>query len=317
MTDPQIAQVKIEKKPNSMQCSTGGLWSYTFTISNVSTTTATGTMPIAFIDTMPAGATNYVSAAPPPWGCVPFGGPGQIKCLHPPGSIPAGGQLAVTVTFQISPSYKQPTLTNCSEFFVGQGAVASMQRRGAEAMDANALRSYLEVRGIATMPQATAIVLKPDDKSCVTVNIVQPVAIRSTSCASPMVPGPVAGQCVCPEGTMQRGRRCVPPIECRAPLIRNPVGTACVCPAGTVQRGRECVRPPVCNPPAKLNRRGACECPRDMIARGNTCIERERQRPDITPGDIMRVIPGSGRDRPAEPRGGGGIQGPSESPGRR
>jgi hypothetical protein len=150
------------------------------------------------------------------------------------------------------------------------------------------------------------------------------------SCQPPMVPGPVAGQCLCPQGTVQQGKRCVPPIECRSPLIPNAAGTDCVCRPGLVQKGRTCVEPVVCNPPAKLNRRGACQCPTDMVAKGNSCVERERQGPQISPGDIIRNIPGGGRDIPRggrdndNPRGGrdtdpprGGGQGPVDLPGRR
>jgi von Willebrand factor type A domain/Domain of unknown function DUF11 len=143
------------------------------------------------------------------------------------------------------------------------------------------------------------------------------------TCKSPMIPGPLAGQCICPAGTVQKGRECVRPIVCRAPLIPNAAGTDCVCPQGSVQRGKECIRQPVCNLPAKLNRRGACECPTDMVAKGNSCVERERRTPGISPGDIIRITPGGGRDNPrgggrdnpGSPRGGG--QSPTDLPGRR
>lgn len=138
-----------------------------------------------------------------------------------------------------------------------------------------------------------------------------------------MIPGAVAGLCNCPVGTVQKGKECVRPIVCRPPLVSNAAGSSCGCPQGTVQRGKECIKQPVCNPPAKLNRRGVCECPADMVARGNSCIERERPRPQISPGDIIRNIPGGGRDNDNlrggrdidSPRGGG--QGPADFPGRR
>ena len=147
--------------------------------------------------------------------------------------------------------------------------------------------------------------------------------VKPETCAQPMVPSPVAGVCVCPKGTVQQGKRCVPPLKCSSPLISNAAGTDCVCRPGLVQKGRTCVEPVVCNPPAKLNRRGACECPTDMVARGNSCVPRERQQPQITPGDIIRNIPGGGRDN-ENPRGGrdtdkpgGGGQGSPDFPGRR
>jgi hypothetical protein len=123
---------------------------------------------------------------------------------------------------------------------------------------------------------------------------------------------------VCPSGTVQKGRECVPRIDCREPMIPNAAGTTCVCPAGTVEQGRSCVQPTVCNPPAKLNRRGACQCPTDMVARGNTCVEREHKPQAIAPERFPGIgIPGTGpRGRPEGPGGpGGGNQG--GSPGRR
>lgn len=359
MTQPQIDQIKIEKTANATQCSPGGLCSYTFTITNLSTTTATSTFPIAFIDTMPVGATTFVPPpVPAPWTCLPLGGnPDKIKCLYPPSSIPPGGQLTVVVTFQISPNYTEPTLQNCSEFYIGQPAMLAVQRRAESAMDASTLRTYLQSRGISALSSSTPV-LNPDDKSCTTVNIIAPPGIKACppgtvqkgkecvkqetctppmipgavagqcicpqgsrrvgntcegpplpTCRPPMIPGPVAGQCICPTGTGQIGKECVRPIECRSPLIPNATGTDCVCRPGLVQKGRTCVEPVVCKAPAKLNRRGACECPTDMVARGNSCIERERKPPAITPGDIIRIIPGGGRDNSDGPRGGGEGQG--------
>jgi hypothetical protein len=151
--------------------------------------------------------------------------------------------------------------------------------------------------------------------------------VKQITCQPPMVPGPVPGQCICRPGTVPKGKECVPQIECRSPLVPNAAGTDCVCRPGLVQKGRTCVEPVVCNPPAKLNGRGnACVCPDNMVAKGNSCVE--RPRPQISPGDIIRNIPGGGRggrddDGPRGggrgndgPRGGGG-QGPMDFPGRR
>jgi uncharacterized repeat protein (TIGR01451 family) len=173
MTQPQIDQIKIDKKANSAECSPGGLCSFTYTVSNLSATTPTAFFPITFLSAMPAGAATFVPPpAPfPPWSCIPFGPPGEIKCLHPPSSIPAGGHLTVTVTFMISPNYAQPTLTNCAEFFVGNPQIAAAQRRVRDAMSASALREYLQSRGAAPTSASALPVLGPDDKSCATVKI--------------------------------------------------------------------------------------------------------------------------------------------------
>lgn len=167
-----------------------------------------------------------------------------------------------------------------------------------------------------------------------------------TVCASPLVPGSVAGQCVCPQGTelqvrnqrrqcvptpacrppmvtneagicvcpagtTQRGRECVPAAVCRAPMVANARGTACVCPPGLVQRGRECVRSIECRPPAQANRAGtACVCPRGMIARGRECVpERVGPRLDV-PGirsPITRTPGGEGPRGGDVPRRGGDV----------
>lgn len=76
-----------------------------------------------------------------------------------------------------------------------------------------------------------------------------------------MVQGAVPGQCICPAGKVKRGARCVEQIVCHAPLKRNQAGTACVCPEG-------------------------------MTKKGKTCAKKERERPRVTPDDVLRVLPG-------------------------
>jgi hypothetical protein len=177
--------------------------------------------------------------------------------------------------------------------------------------------------------------------------------VRPPVCQPPMISGPIPGVCMCPPGTVQKGRECVRTIECRSPLVPNSSGTTCVCPAGLVQKGRECVLPTVCTPPKIPNSAGtACVCQPGYVQRGRECVRRlecekpavpnragtacicpqgyralpkgcvriERdERPRITPGDIMRVLPGlipdgGGRGNPESPRP---DRGGGESPGRR
>jgi uncharacterized repeat protein (TIGR01451 family) len=291
MTQPQIDQIKIDKKANATQCSPGGLCSYTFTITNLSTTTATSTFPITFIDTMPPGATTFVPPpTPAPWTCLPLGGsPDKIKCLYPPSSIPPGGQLTVVVNFQISSSYTQPTLQNCSEFYIGQTAVAAAQRRDQSAMTAPVLRAYLQSRGISAL-SSTPPVLQPDDKSCTTVNIVQAPTLLlppPPACQPPMVPGPIPGVCVCPTGTTLVGRECVRPPVCQPPMIPGPIPGVCVCPPGTVQQGRECLPPPpppACQPPMVPGPiPGVCLCPPGTVQRGRECVRPIECRSPLVP----------------------------------
>jgi hypothetical protein len=133
------------------------------------------------------------------------------------------------------------------------------------------------VAGACICPQGTTLV----NGKCVPVD----------SCQPPLVMIPGAG-CRCPNGEVPVNGKCVKTIVCRPPLVPNAAGTDCVCRRGLVLRRGKCVEPIVCRAPATLNRAGtACVCPDNMIKRGNTCVERER-RPVITPGDIIRVIPG-------------------------
>jgi hypothetical protein len=151
-------------------------------------------------------------------------------------------------------------------------------------MDASAMRAYLQSRGLSALPQSTSVVLQPDDKSCTTVNIVQPVGIRTT-CTPPMVPGPVPGQCVCPLGTTLVGRECVkappPPPVCAPPLVPDPVAGQCICPLGTTLVGRECVpagvhtsAPATCDPSTTLKRGDDCACryPGMMKSSAGACM---------------------------------------------
>jgi uncharacterized repeat protein (TIGR01451 family) len=187
MTDQQIAQIKIEKKADSAHCTAGGTCSFTYTVTNTGNTSTS--FPITFLAAMPPGAATLVSASPAPWTCLPLSG-GQIKCLYPPPigggtPIPPGGSISVTVTYQISSTF-QGTLTNCTEFFVGQTQVgarasAALQRRLSDRMDIETLRAYLRSRGLAPNPEYTARqpALGPDDKSCASVIVTAPQATQA------------------------------------------------------------------------------------------------------------------------------------------
>lgn len=272
-----------------------------------------GANVITVTDVVPAGMT-FNSATGTNWTCatLPAAAGSTITCTYTGAGPTAPNQSLGTIDIVATAmgSAPFPPFTNCAMVGLKPGSGLS---------DVN----------------------PPNDKSCVTVTKPPRVdcpppmvpgavpgqcicpqgtvlkgkeCVKQEACALPMIPGPVAGVCVCPQGLVQQGERCVPPLQCRSPLVPNAAGTVCVCKPGLVPKGRTCVEQPTCNPPAKLNRRGACECPTDMVARGNSCIERERPRPQISPGDIIRNIPGGGRDTDS-PRGGG--QGPTDFPGKR
>jgi len=119
----------------------------------------------------------------------------------------------------------------------------------------------------------------------------------AASCPPPMVQGAAPGVCVCPEGTVQHGKECVPrgrPIECRRPLIPNAAGTACVCPDDMVRKGRACVHP-------------AVKCPRGMVNVDGRCVRKppEREQPGRNP-NRPTGFPGRGGGESGGGGGGGG-----------
>lgn len=191
MSDQTLASLSIQKQANSTTCTPGGLCSYTFNFTN--TTTSVYNKPIVFTDVMPAGSSMYVPTPPPPapWSCAPFmGSPDQTQCLIRYPNIPPGGTVSLTISFQLSPTYNQSTLTNCAEFYNGS-APSAMRRASPQnygMKSAEELRAYLAMRGINEPPSlppaapsaklktasAALPVLGADDRSCTTVNIVQP-----------------------------------------------------------------------------------------------------------------------------------------------
>ena len=101
-------------------------------------------------------------------------------------------------------------------------------------------------------------------------------------CPPPMVPGPVAGTCICPQGTTLVDGKCVPVDSCQPPLVMIP-GAGCGCPPGTVLRGKECVRPIVCHAPLIPNAAGTeCVCRDGLILRNGKCVEEEKPRREQT-----------------------------------
>jgi len=90
-------------------------------------------------------------------------------------------------------------------------------------------------------------------------------------CIGPDCPSPPPG---CPPPMVRR------PVEGR-PIVGVPAEGECICPPGTVLRGKECVRrPPVCPPTRVLNADGHCVCRRGTVPRGDRCVPRvQREHP--------------------------------------
>jgi von Willebrand factor type A domain/Domain of unknown function DUF11 len=158
-------------------------------------------------------------------------------------------------------------------------------------------------QGIMACPEGTTRQVKNGTSACLPT---------PSACVLPMVAGPVAGQCLCPQGTVLRGKECVKTPTCQPPMVVGPVAGQCICPQGMTKKGSRCVEQVVCRQPAKLNSRGtACVCPTNMVAKGNSCVERDR----ITPKDVMRGfdglrgLGGGGGGRTPDGAGKGGGQG--------
>lgn len=126
----------------------------------------------------------------------------------------------------------------------------------------------------------------------------------------------------CPQGTVRRGRECVKASVCRPPMVPGPIAGECVCKAGMRKVGARCVERLTCRAPAFANKTDtACLCPKGMTKKGNSCIEQEVKRPRVTPNDVIRVLPGvlgpgfgGGGGKPRD-GGGGDAGGGSKSPG--
>ena len=260
---------------------------------------------VVVTDTVPANMTfNTIGGSG--WVCTPPGGPAGtvITCAYN-GNVGVGQVLPpIHVDATSTSGAPYPPVTNCA-------LVGLTTTSGLTDMNSGNNNSCVTVSKptTCTPPQV------PNSQGI----CVYPPPLPPPVCTPPMVPGPIAGQCICPQGTVLRGRECVKTIVCRPPLMSNAAGTDCVCRPGLVKRQGKCVEPVMCRDPATLNAAGTgCNCPRGWVKKGNGCErEREREQPRITPNDVIRNIPGifpggGGRDRGGDRGGGeqgGGVRG--------
>ena len=145
--------------------------------------------------------------------------------------------------------------------------------------------------------------------------LVDDKCVQPPACRPPMVPGSAPGSCVCPSGTTLVNGKCVTPTACKPPMVPGAGPGGCVCPPGTTLRGGRCIEPITCRAPARPNGSGtACVCPENLQLKNGKCVERERRGPAVSPGDVIRNVPGiigpgGGRRSPGGPvgpSGGGG-----------
>ena len=234
--------------------------------------------------------------------CRPIGVP--VRTCDPATTITRGAECPCRYPNMVRTSKRACMCLSGASFVAGRGCVPRLECPPPLVPG--------PVPGVCVCPAGTTLV----GRECV----------RPTVCPPPMVPGPVAGQCIDVRPT------CTPPKVMRRGQC---VDVRPTCDPPKVMRRGQCVDVrPTCEPP-KVMRRGQCvdvrgrPCAirrRNSIAamcanvrgiwrREERCIPSGAGRPTITPGDIIRNIPGRGRDTPRDPRG--GSQGPTESPGRR
>jgi hypothetical protein len=293
-------------------------------IINVGPPITFGPGQLTVTESIPAGYT-VTSINAPNWTCSPTSlvGAGTVTCTYN-----VGGSLATSVgltdSITIDGMLTDPgPLRNCATVTVG----ASM---GVDSNLANNTVCRPIGEPVRTCDPATTTtrgaecacrypnMVRTSKRACMCLSggtfVDGRGCISRLECAPPLVPNAAGTDCVCPKGTEQKGKECVRVLDCRAPWIPNASRTDCICRNGFVEKGRECVRPVVCKAPAKLNRRGECECPTNMVAKGKTCVPRERQGPSVTPGDIIKMLPGGSRDKPSDP---GRGKEKADTPGRR
>jgi hypothetical protein len=301
---------------------------FDMTVTNIGAAIGSGGT-IVVTDTVPANMT-FNTMGGSGWACVPPGGPAgtQITCTY--GSAAVSGQVlpVIHVDATATGGAPYPPVTNCA--LVGVATASGLSDTNAANNSSCVTVTKPRICSPPLVANTEGICVQPPP-ACLPPMVPGPIAgqcmcpqgsvlrgkecVKVTTCQPPMVPGPVAGQCICPQGTVLRGKECVRPIVCKSPLVPNAAGTACGCRPGLVLRQGRCVEPVECRAPATLNSAGtACQCPRGMVAKGNSCIERERPRVD--PNDVIRNIPGvfgpggGGRGQPSSPRDGGKEENP-------
>lgn len=311
-----------------------------------------GTNNITVTDTVPIGM-DFISYVGPNWSCLPMPTPGgsTVTCTYI-GAGPSGpgslGSIAFTGSATVPPPY--PDYTNSAAVIsLMSGLVDSnpsnntsgsvtlhktlpcsqpaacnpvtSQMRGGECvcrypnMVRNAQgvctcldgQTFAAGRGCVKPPDVCPPPMVPGFVAgqciCPPGTVLHGTeCVKQTTCQPPMVQGPVVGVCICPPGTVQKGRECVRQITCSAPKVPNAAGKECICPQGTVQKGRECV-------PARAQPEKPKRCPEGTAKQGSKCVKQEKPKVNITPGDVINgigVIRGIGGRS-----GGGGAAAPS------
>jgi hypothetical protein len=163
--------------------------------------------------------------------------------------------------------------------------------------DANASGHIGGVR-ILALPCASPVV----DSGRPAATSAPPGTTTPIACVGPDCRNACTPTCICPPGTVLKGRECVkervcPPgmvlqngeckrvetfLRCPPPLIQNGSGTACVCPSGQVLVNGACVTQTTsCVPPMVQVPGGPCACPSGTVQQGRNCV------PQICPSPLV------------------------------
>jgi len=127
----------------------------------------------------------------------------------------------------------------------------------------------------------------------------------TTTCVGPNCPKVCVPTCVCPPGTVLKGRECVKVEICKEPMVPGPTPGSCVCPHGTVLKDGKCRKdlvptasptgtPQLCPPPllpgptpgtCACAPGAPCVCPLGMSMQNGVCAPAPHEcRPPLIPG---------------------------------
>ena len=250
-------------------------YSFQLTVTNVGSP-FNGTNVIQITDVVPMGMT-FLTAGGPNWTCVtlPVAGGGTMTCTYTgPGPTASNQSLGtIGVNAKATGSAPFPPFTNC----------ATVQpKAGSGVTDSNPANDM-----------ACVTVTKPH-VGCAPPMIPGAVAGQCI-CPAPKVPGPAPGQCMCPPGMHGDGDACEgPPPHCPPPKVPGPAPGQCVCPPGMHPIGNTCEGPPPPPPPPPPPHcaspmvpgpaPGQCVCPDGTVQRGGTCVRPPVCRPPMVQG---------------------------------
>jgi len=244
--------LKVEKKATVPFCTADGGCTFQITVTNTGLGGYSG--PIVIDEMTSPGVAQLAAGSPmPPWSCTKMGA--GYRCNHPPVDLAPNQSRTLSLTFVPGPSWGDTKIRNCAKY----NLAASNKLPFGDALDDEAC---------AEIPLAQAQ-KRPPRQSCLGGMVLN-----------------ADDRCVCPEGTVWSGRRCVEqPGRTLVPVVPPPVVPLPVTPK------RPC-------PDAERRKPDGNCCPRGQVWDGQRC-ERKAQ-PKCPPGttgtppnckQIQKVVP--------------------------